>query len=94
VCPTGSESVTRRRVFRIVSRAEARAAVAAAKVAAVAKAARVASPAVVVRVALAQVRVVVRAAVVVRAVAYRLHLFQLIKFDGLPHTHRFDASRS
>jgi hypothetical protein len=49
---------------------------------------------VVVRVALAQVRVVVRAAVVVRAVAYRLHLFQLIKFDGLPHTRRFDASRS
>jgi hypothetical protein len=29
-------------------------------------------------VALAQVRVVVRAAVVVRAVAYRLHLLQLI----------------
>jgi hypothetical protein len=48
----------------------------------VAKAARVASPAVVVRVALAQVRVVVRAAVVVRAVAYRQVLCQLIRVSG------------
>jgi hypothetical protein len=36
----------------------------------------------VVRVVLAQVQVVVRAAVVVRVAAYRLHLLQLIKFDG------------
>jgi len=48
----------------------------------VAKAARVASPAVVVRVALAQVRVVVRAAVVVRAVACRQVLCQLIRVSG------------